>query len=346
MNAILTSLIHLARRTGLFTEEEMTAAYNWLWIKLGCALAVCAVAFLLNVSFGWKLPSLLFALVFAIVAFYVWAKPLHVLGVAGTGLVAKIVTHADIATEVEKVLGIYLELLKWVLIVGGVFLLTTGTFSFKGNPVAGLSLLVSLGVVGLFIWKWPDVFVGTWGRRFFYTSALLIAIFSFMSIIPGPVWTKYTGWDPLTAKPTNTEEALYRLNQKRREIADTDRATELERITGKIIRHEALTQAEERFIAEAEQVQSNKKSSSQQAQQLAKPMLTMSANGDSARISPDAGYVVVFTGSGFEHHVVYADGNDCVVGNTVNPCRDGPILHQYVRDTTGKFNSVTYKFVR
>lgn len=87
-------------------------------------------------------------------------------------------------------------------------------------------------------------------------------------------------------------------------------------------------------------------SSQQTQQQLAKPMLKMPPNGDSARISPDAGYSMVFTGSGFEHHVVYADGNDCIVGNVVNPCKDGPILHQYVRDTTGKSNSVTYKFVR
>lgn len=254
MNAILTSLIHLAQRTGLFTVEEATAVYNGLWRKLFYALAACAVAFFLNATFGWKVPSLLLALVFAIVAFYVWAKPLHVLGIAGTGLVAKIVTHKDIATEVKKVLELYLEFLKWVLIVGGVFLLTTGTFSFQGSPVAGLSLLVSLGVVGLFIWKWPNVFVGTWGRRFFYTSALLIAVFSFVSIIPGPVWVKYMpyGWDPSTAKPTSTEEGLYRLNKIRREMADADRAAEISRIAGKVERREALTQAEERFIADSQ----------------------------------------------------------------------------------------------
>lgn len=87
-------------------------------------------------------------------------------------------------------------------------------------------------------------------------------------------------------------------------------------------------------------------SSQQTPQRLAKPMLKMPPNGDSDRISPDAGQVVIFTGDGFEHHVMYADGNDCIVGNVVNPCKDGPILHQYVRDTTGKPNSVTYKFVR
>lgn len=79
---------------------------------------------------------------------------------------------------------------------------------------------------------------------------------------------------------------------------------------------------------------------------FAKPMLKMPPNGDSDRISPDAGQIVIFTGDGFEHHVIYADLSDCVVGNPVSPCKDGPILYQYVRDTTGKPNSVTYKFVR
>lgn len=87
--------------------------------------------------------------------------------------------------------------------------------------------------------------------------------------------------------------------------------------------------------------------SSQQAQQQARPVVTMPANGDSVHVSPDtAGYITVFTGDGFEHHIVYAGGKDCVVGNTEDPCKDGPILYQYVRDTTGKPNSATYKFVR
>lgn len=265
MNAILLSLLHLAQRTGLFTEAEATAAYNGLWRRLAYALTACAVAFLLNVSFGMKAPSLLLALMFAIVAFYVWAKPLHVLGIASTGLVAKIVTHADLVTEVEKILGFYLELLKWVLIVGGVFLLTTGTFSFKGSPLASLTLLLSLGVVGLFILKWPNVFVGTLGRRFFYTAALLIAVFSFVSIILGPMWImKYIGLDPLNARSTSTEEAIYLLDHTRREMADADRTEELKRITDKINRHEALTQADDLIIADARLSQSNKKQLSQQ----------------------------------------------------------------------------------
>ena len=84
---------------------------------------------------------------------------------------------------------------------------------------------------------------------------------------------------------------------------------------------------------------------SQQVQQLARPVVTMPANGDSVHVDQKVGYILIFTGSGFEHHVVYTGGRDCIVGNTKDPCQEGPILYQYVRDTTGKPNSATYRFV-
>lgn len=87
------------------------------------------------------------------------------------------------------------------------------------------------------------------------------------------------------------------------------------------------------------------KSPSQQVQQLARPVVTMPANGDSVHVDQKVGYILIFTGSGFEHHVVYTGGRDCIVGNTKDPCQEGPILYQYVRDTTGKPNSATYRFV-
>ncbi|MEK7126107.1 MAG: hypothetical protein AAB517_03065 [Patescibacteria group bacterium] len=85
---------------------------------------------------------------------------------------------------------------------------------------------------------------------------------------------------------------------------------------------------------------------SQQAQQqLERPVVTMPANGNSVHVDQKIGYILIFTGSGFEHHVVYTGGRDCLVGNTKDPCQEGPILYQYVRDTTGKPNSATYRFV-
>lgn len=80
--------------------------------------------------------------------------------------------------------------------------------------------------------------------------------------------------------------------------------------------------------------------------QDAKPMLSMPANGDSPRIRTRPGYAVDYSGSGFSIHCIYRDGSEGIVGDPVKPCGDGPMLEQYVRDTTGKANIATYKFVR
>lgn len=75
-------------------------------------------------------------------------------------------------------------------------------------------------------------------------------------------------------------------------------------------------------------------------------VLEMSANGKSAHVSAPPGYAASFTGNGFTTHCVYTDGSEGIVGDTERPCVDGPMLYQYVRDTTGRANAVTYKFVR
>ena len=255
MHAILIALVTLAQRTGRFTVAEATVLYNRLWLVLGSALFSCVVAFWMNVEFGLKWPSLVLTIVFAIAAIFLWAKPLNILIVAGAGLAIKVATHADLADGIETALKSYLAVLKWVLLVGVTFLFITGTISFKGNPGAILPFLVALSVIGLLTWMWPKLFVGTWGRKIIYGYAVLIAVTSLGSLIPGSVWVKYTKWDPATAEPTNTEKSLYRLNRAQIKVADADRATEIERITNKVNRHEALTQAEERFIVESQQSQ-------------------------------------------------------------------------------------------
>jgi len=88
----------------------------------------------------------------------------------------------------------------------------------------------------------------------------------------------------------------------------------------------------------------------QQAQQLrrteSKPTLSMPPYGKSAHITPPAGHATTFTGSGFTTHCVYSDGTEGVVGDLVHPCGNGPMLYQFVQDTTGRANAVTYEFVR
>lgn len=70
--------------------------------------------------------------------------------------------------------------------------------------------------------------------------------------------------------------------------------------------------------------------------------LTAPANGDSPRISGPNGHVVSFNGSGYVMHCVYSDGRD-----EAYPCSSGVgLIEQYVRDVSGKQNTVTYEFIR
>lgn len=78
-----------------------------------------------------------------------------------------------------------------------------------------------------------------------------------------------------------------------------------------------------------------------QKQQLAKSMLKMPANGNSPNLPTKPGYAVEWTGSGFTIHCVYRDGS-----TDIGSCRDGPMLYQYLRDTSGRANTATYVFVR
>lgn len=68
--------------------------------------------------------------------------------------------------------------------------------------------------------------------------------------------------------------------------------------------------------------------------------LSMLAYGASPRIAVPVGYAVTYSGSGFTTHCVYTDGHESV------GCESGLMLYQYVQDTTGKANTVTYVFVR
>lgn len=78
------------------------------------------------------------------------------------------------------------------------------------------------------------------------------------------------------------------------------------------------------------------------------PVLTlkMPANGNSPNVDTKPGYAIDYTGSGFSIHCVYRDGSEGVVGDIKTPCKDGPMLYQYLRDTTGKANTTIYAFVR
>lgn len=77
-----------------------------------------------------------------------------------------------------------------------------------------------------------------------------------------------------------------------------------------------------------------------------KRMLSMPANGDSARINVPVGYGTAFTGHGFVILCVYGDGTEDEGIPDAHPCKSGPLSYAFVRDISGQPNSVMYEFVR
>jgi hypothetical protein len=75
-------------------------------------------------------------------------------------------------------------------------------------------------------------------------------------------------------------------------------------------------------------------------------MLSVPANGYSNHVLPPVGYATTFYGHGYTIHCVYSNGTEGVVGDQARPCKNGEMLYQYVRDTSGQLNSVEYEFVR
>ncbi len=80
--------------------------------------------------------------------------------------------------------------------------------------------------------------------------------------------------------------------------------------------------------------------------QVARLTLLVPANGYSDHVLPPVGYATTFRGHGYTIHCVYSDGTEGIVGDQTRPCKNGNMLYQYVRDTTGSPNTVTYEFVR
>jgi hypothetical protein len=218
---------------------------------------------------GMGTADLVIAVISAVVVFIIWAEPGIVLTVSGAEAaiaIADKTTRSHVVDEVKKIFfkdGWYLAVLKNVLLASIFLPYVLGTLPLGVTPAAFFGLLGAVMFLGVCIWKWPTVFAGHKGKRIAFGYAVVTIVFWLLSLVPGPVWVKYMpgGWDPSIAKPTKTEDAVYRLEKTRREMADADRAKELDRITKeKILSGKGLSPADGRFIAEAKRVESSEKS--------------------------------------------------------------------------------------
>lgn len=150
-------------------------------------------------------------------------------------------------------------------------------------------------------------------------------------------------FDPLTAQPRvwvhKNDQGCFDMFDN--PGADPRSGEQLSPITKEDVR--LIVECANRTLRNQERVQAATPQAAAQAPARTN-VLTMTAGGDSSHVSAPPGHSISFTGSGFTTHCVYTDGHEGIVGDSKNPCSSGPMLYQFVRDTTGKANAVTYVF--
>lgn len=341
-------LLRLAYAGGTLTLVQAQRLYaRLIWIFVG-AIGIILVGWLCNLA-GWRGVSIGLSLVFTVLTIIVWFEPVRLALVAGVGAVAGATPRIPGApvSMAGRFLSVYIDILGKVLLWGSVLLFILGTVPFGERPSVIFGITAGLLLLVFIQWQWK---IGTnRGKRLFhwYVSAMIVSFA--ISLVPGSVWVKYMpfGWNPKEIGTSSTEEAVYRLDRTRREMADADRAKELERITDKVRRREALTQAEEHFIAGSRR-QSEKPSTppARQAQtQSGQQTLWMPAGGMSARISIPVGVRAMVRGDHFRVHNVYPDGHECI-RSAGSACPDAPqiVVHLENEDTENP-NTVSYYYV-
>ncbi|MHB8709978.1 MAG: hypothetical protein ACYC6X_00260 [Minisyncoccota bacterium] len=263
MKNTLTALIQLARTTGRFTEEKAHELNIRPWVLSLIAFTMCSAGLAANVL-GYKWPSLALAIVYMVIITYHWWELSQLGIVAAVGLAAGSVTRRSHEKSVEVAFKLWMTFYLWVLLVPGTFLLIMGNFLIRKEDIQLiLDAIVGISIFEIIVTMWPEVFPGNMGKKAVYYYSIAVIVLSLGGLASGglgALMVKYTGLDPATIKPTDTEDALYHMDRTKTKVADKDRAAELNRITKKIEGHKTLTQVEKQFIDEARQSQSSKKS--------------------------------------------------------------------------------------
>jgi hypothetical protein len=76
------------------------------------------------------------------------------------------------------------------------------------------------------------------------------------------------------------------------------------------------------------------------------PRVQVPPHGDSVRVPNVFGGHLVWGGSGFKVHCVYADGNERIVGDEKDPCSDGNIVSMYARNDGGTVLHASYAYAK
>lgn len=76
------------------------------------------------------------------------------------------------------------------------------------------------------------------------------------------------------------------------------------------------------------------------------PRIQVPPHGDSVRVPSVFGGHIVWGGSGFTIHYVYADGRECVLGDASPSCGDGNIVSGYARNNGDILIYASYAYAR
>lgn len=76
------------------------------------------------------------------------------------------------------------------------------------------------------------------------------------------------------------------------------------------------------------------------------PRIKVPPNGNSVRVPSIFGGHIVWGGSGFKVHCVYADGHEGIVGDKENPCSDGDIVEAYASNDSDVLLYASYAYAR
>lgn len=329
---IRAALIQFANTFERFGEAEAKRAYNALWRIFWSALIVCAIGYTANL-WGYKTPSALLLIGYVIYAAYTLARPFSVAVVAFAGAVSDVVTRSPLGEDVKWGLKLYVKFGAWLLLVPSAFLLLTAMVFVEANTDYLLKGIGGIIVFTLMSSMWPKVFPGNMGKKSVYYFAVVVIVLACGSLVSntlGALVVKHTGWDPVAVVPTSTEESLYRLARTQRETAEADRAKDIDRVTTKVKRREALTDADKRVIAEAQRSKSTAKESSHvPGTEIRLPI----PPGGRSSFTVGPGEHADVTGSNFRVYNVYQDGHECESGDA---CVDGPLASAYVLNTDKK----------
>lgn len=247
----IAQLFRFAYVGGAIPLDKAQRLYRGLvWVFLGPVVMVI-VGWLCNLA-GLKGAVIVLSLILAALTTIVWFEPVRLALVAVVGAVAgalpNLPGNATSASVAQKFLLVYVDVFGKVLLWGSALLFTLGTIPFGENPFVIFGITAGLLLLAFMQWQWK---IGSdRGKRLFYGYVCAMIILFIFSLVPGPVWEKYSpsGWNPTEIGTTQTEDTLHEIRKelKKKEEKSVDEV--LRPILKKLRNGDILTPKEENLL--------------------------------------------------------------------------------------------------